>query len=91
MLDCPAKMNILSIPLLVLTGTLGVVGSIGGAGFVGTVGATDGADVPSFSADPPHAAMVAVIRRAPKNFMDRGLLGNSLIRCIVSFYLVDII
>jgi hypothetical protein len=81
MLDCPAKMNILSLPLLAIAGTLGVVGVIGVVGPALAVG------VPSGSADPPHAAMAAVIKRALNNLITFRLFGISLLGCIVSFIL----
>ena len=77
--------NELSVGTVGVVGVVGVIGDIGVVGVVGVVGAAAAGDVASGPADPPHAAIVAVIRRALKNFTACRLLGSSLLGCIVNF------
>ena len=79
-------MNIFSLPLPAAIGALGaggVIGVIGAGGGDRGVGAAEAVDVPSGSAAPPHAAMITIERTTLKTFRACGLLGNSLLRCIV--------
>ena len=79
-------MNILSFPLLAVTGATGAggTGGVNGAGVgVRGVGAAEAAEISCGSEAPPHAAMIAVKKKALTSFDARRLIGNSLIMCIV--------